>query len=89
MTTAHNLDTLHQEMARRNGRDALVTARETLSRAIQEIDSYLAQFDGAQDDKARSRVINWAIHHLVCNIQPNLRIDLMADAQAELNKIAN
>jgi hypothetical protein len=28
--------------------------------------------------------MNSAINHLVCNIQPNLRIDLLAESQAEL-----
>ncbi len=39
---------------------------------------------------ARERLqsaINYAINHLCCNIQPNLRIDLLADSQAELAKL--
>jgi hypothetical protein len=31
--------------------------------------------------------MNYAINHLYSNIQPNLRIDLLADSQADLAKL--
>ena len=48
-------------------------------------------FDGttvnASTDYERGKVVNYAINHLYCNIQPNLRIDLLADSQAVLAKL--
>ena len=48
---------------------------------------YADKFDNASTDYDRAKVINYAINHLYCNIQPNLRIDLLADSQAELAKL--
>jgi len=45
------------------------------------------KYDNASTDYDRAKVINYAINHLYCNIQPNLRIDLLADSQAELAKL--
>ena len=74
------------EMTRQKARESLVNARNTLERALQEMDRYIAQFDDAATDRDRAKVLNWSINHLVCNIQPNLRIDLLADGQSELSK---
>ncbi len=74
------------EMTRKNARESLMNARNTLERALQEMDRYIAQFDDAANDWDRAKVLNWSINHLVCNIQPNLRIDLLADSQSELSK---
>jgi hypothetical protein len=32
--------------------------------------------------------MNWALNALACNITPNLRLDLIANAQAELASVA-
>ena len=74
------------DMTRKNARESLMNARETLERALQEMDSYVAQFDDAATDGDRAKVLNWTINHLVSSIQPNLRIDLLADSQSELAK---
>ena len=49
-----------------------------------ELERYAEKFDEAKDNVERSKVLNHSINHLVCNIQPNLRIDLLAYSQAEL-----
>ena len=74
------------EMARQKARESLLNARNTLERALQEMDRYISQFDDAATDRDRAKVLNWSINNLVCNIQPNLRIDLLADSQSELSK---
>ena len=74
------------EMTRKNARESLMNARNTLERALQEMDSYVAQFDGAATDGDRAKILNWTINHLVSSIQPNLRIDMLADRQSELAK---
>ncbi len=84
METAHELIA---QAARQSARESLENARNTLERALREMDGYLAKFDDAATDRDRARVINWSINHLVANIQPNLRIDLLADSQSELTKL--
>ena len=83
------MKTQHQivaEMTRKSARESLMNARNTLERALQEMDSYVAQFDGAATDGDRAKILNWTINHLVSSIQPNLRIDVLADSQSELAK---
>lgn len=83
MKTEHEFVT---EVTRQKARESLLNARNTLERALQEMDRYLAQFDDAATDRDRAKILNWSINHLACNIQPNLRIDLLADSQSELSK---
>jgi hypothetical protein len=47
------------------------------------LEVYADKYDNAGTDYERAKVINYAINHLYCNIQPNLRIDLLADSQAD------
>ena len=72
------------DMTRKNARESLINARKILERALQEMDSYVAQFDDATTDGDRAKVLNWTINHLVSSIQPNLRIDMLANHQCEL-----
>ena len=74
------------EMTRKNARESLMNARNTLERALQEMDSFVAKFDAAATDHDRAKILNWTINHLVSSIQPNLRIDMLADSQSELAK---
>ena len=74
------------EMTRKNARESLMNARNTLARALQEMDSFVAKFDAAATDSDRAKILNWTINHLVSSIQPNLRIDMLADSQSELAK---
>jgi cell fate (sporulation/competence/biofilm development) regulator YmcA (YheA/YmcA/DUF963 family) len=55
-----------------------------LQRSAYDMEVYGEKLEAAQDDKERAQVVNWAINHLVCNILPNFRIDLLASSQAEL-----
>lgn len=75
-------------LTRKQARESLLGARATLACAIKELDVYLDKFESAEDDGGRARVMNWVINHLVCNIQGNLRIDRLADHQAELTRLA-
>ena len=74
------------EMTRKNARESLMNARNTLERALQDMESFVAQFDVAATDGDRAKILNWTINHLVSSIQPNLRIDMLADRQSELAK---
>jgi hypothetical protein len=57
-----------------------------LQRTHYEMDRYLERMEEAATDRERAQMLNWSINHLVCNIMPNLRIDLLANSQAALAK---
>ena len=57
-----------------------------LQRSIYDLEQYAEKLEAAEDDRQRALVMNWSINHLVCNILPNLRIDLLANSQTELSK---
>ena len=62
----------------------LQDAVNTLQRSMRELEVYIERFEQADTERERSQIVNWAVNHLVCNITPNLRIDLLADSQAQL-----
>lgn len=78
---------LEAKYARNQAVERLQSAMNTLQRNTYCIETYLEKLEAATDDAERARVLNGAINHLVCNIQPNLRIDLLAQSQAELTKL--
>ena len=70
--------------AEQRGREAIAQARATLERALREIDSYAERYDSADALRDKTKVLNWTLNYLATSITPNLRLDLIADAQAEL-----
>ena len=68
--------------------ERLQAAINLLQRSMYDMECYAEKLDAANSDRERSQVLNWAINHLVCNIQPNLRIDLLAASQAEMAVLA-
>ena len=87
-TMTLDLDTLMRQMTEQKAKDALLTARSTLERSLRELDQYIERLDTAKTPQDKSQVMNWALNALACNITPNLRLDLMANAQAELASVA-
>ncbi|MGYP001220257006 len=83
-----DLDTLMRQMTEQKAKDALLTARSTLERSLRELDLYIERLDTAETPHDKSQVMNWALNALACNITPNLRLDLIANAQAELASVA-
>ena len=83
-----DLDTLMRQMTEQKAKDALLTARSTLERSLRALDHYIERLDTAETHQDKSQVMNWALNALACNITPNLRLDLMANAQAELASVA-
>jgi hypothetical protein len=83
-----DLDTLMRQMAEQKAKEALLTARSTLDRSLRELDHYIERLDTADTPHDKSQVMNWALNALACNITPNLRLDLIANAQAELASVA-
>ena len=70
--------------AEQRGREAIAQARATLERALREIDSYAERYDSADALRDKTKVLNWTLNYLATSITPNLRLDLIASAQAEL-----
>jgi hypothetical protein len=87
-TMTLDLDTLMRQMTEQKAKDALLTARSTLERSLRELDQYIERLDTAETPHDKSQVMNWALNALACNITPNLRLDLIANAQAELASVA-
>jgi hypothetical protein len=75
------------QQVREIAKERLQSAIKSLQRAMYDLEVYADKFDNAGTDYERGKVMNYAINHLYCNIQPNLRIDLLADSQAELAKL--
>ena len=80
-------DTLMQQMTQQSAKDALLTARSALERSLAELDHYIQRLDTAETSHDKSQVMNWALNALACNITPSLRLDLIANAQAELARL--
>jgi hypothetical protein len=87
MASNKELQALVEQQVRGIAKERLQSAINSLQRAMYELEVYADKFDNASTDYDRAKVINYAINHLYCNIQPNLRIDLLADSQAELAKL--
>ena len=81
MKTEHEIKAQYAEEA---ALKALLHAQTTLEANIRELDRYIEKFKEASTPKDKAAVLNWSLNHLVCNITPNLRLDLIANAQAEL-----
>ena len=62
-----------------------LAARAGISRALLQ---RIERLDTAETPHDKSQVMNWALNALACNITPNLRLDLIANAQAELASVA-
>ena len=78
---------LKAEHTRQQAHKRLQSAITCLQRNKYSMECLLEKLDTAKDDAERAQVMNSAINHLVTGIQPNLRIDLLADSQSELAKL--
>jgi type VI protein secretion system component VasK len=87
MTANRELKEVQAQQVREIAKERLQSAINSLQRAIYDLEVYADKFDNASTDYEHGKVVNYAINHLYCNIQPNLRIDLLADSQAELAKL--
>ena len=79
---------IQRQYAVTQAKDRLQDAVNTLQRSMYELEVYIERFDQAETERERSQVVNWAVNYLVCSITPNLRIDLLADSQAQLAALA-
>lgn len=82
--TQAQLAAIQAKQTRKLAQERLQAAINTLQRSMYEMECYVERLEAADSDSERAWVMNGAINHLVCNIQPNLRVDLLAESQAEL-----
>lgn len=78
-----------ERLAEGEGKEALARARAALVRALEELDLYSEKYDAAENPIRRAEVLNWTLHYLSTGIMSNLRLDLLANAQARLTRLAN
>ena len=78
---------LETRIALLHGAKALQCMRESLERAAKDIAHCEAQFLEADNLSRKAKVLNKAIIRMCTGVINNARIDLAADAQAELSAI--
>lgn len=76
-------------LAENDGKEALARVRATLVRALEEVDLYNGKFEAADEPRRKAEVLNWTLHYLATGIAPNLRLDMLANAQARLASLAD
>jgi hypothetical protein len=79
----------YSEMAAKGGRQALEQVKATIERTLQEVDSYIAQYDSKESESGKADVLNWTMNYLTNNVLGNCRIDILANRQAELTMAAD
>jgi len=72
------------DLAVRAGEEAIANVKNTLQRALDEIDRYATRYAESGDPAYRSEVLSWTINFLATGIINNCRLDLLASAQAKL-----
>jgi len=70
--------------AETQGREALANARATMERALAELDHYIGRYEEVEDLTDKANVLNSTLNHLATYVASNVRLDLIAGAQAEL-----
>ena len=83
-TTRPELKDIIAKQYREDGREALLTARGALERAMREIDRYLDRYEQAENTQEMANNLNWAINERASNVLGNARLDMLAHAQAKL-----
>jgi hypothetical protein len=77
-----------KKMAEDRACDSLEIARASLERALHEIEMYQVKFTQTDTLAQKADIINWVINYLATGIYPNLRLDQLASAQAELKSMS-
>jgi hypothetical protein len=88
MNTDTDQRDLETRIALRLAADALRCMRESLERAAKDIENCEAQFQKVDSLSRKAKILNAAIIRMCTGVINNARIDLAADAQAELHAIA-
>ena len=79
---------LDTRIAIERGADSISIMRKAVDRAERDLERYEAQYAEVSDPAEMARILNRAILHVCANVLPNARIEFAADAQAELQAVA-
>ena len=69
-------------------KERMQDAANALQRSMYELERYIERFEQATNDDERSKVVNRFLSYLATAITSNLRIDLLADSQAQMTVFA-
>lgn len=72
------------DLAVRAGDEAIATVRSALERALREVNSYANRYAEEPSLGKKADVLNWLLNEATTGILNNLRLDLVASAQAKL-----
>lgn len=85
--TQAQLKAIQAQQTRKLAEERLQASINTLQRSMYEMECFAVRLEAADSNAERGWIMNSAINYLVTGIQPNLRIDLLAESQAELAKL--
>ncbi|MFW8564839.1 hypothetical protein [Orrella sp. 11846] len=83
-----NFIDLKARLADEHGTQALDNARRVLVLALNELDRHIDRYNDASDLQDKADSLNWALGHLTTFVPSNVRLDMLAGAQAELASAA-
>lgn len=83
----HAIAVIAAEQIRHDAAQRLQSVVQALEMSVHEIERYHAKLAEARCDIERAKLMNWTVHYLVCCTVPNLRIDLLADSQFDLDAL--
>ena len=77
-----------RQSTRDSGLERLKNVQSILGRAQQEVDYMLDAYQSAESDADRARIMGYCIEFMLPFLTNNLRVDLLAQRQAELLVLA-
>ena len=83
----HAIAVIAAEQVRHDAAQRLQSVVQALQMSVHEIERYHAKFAEASCDTERTKLMKWTVQYLVCCTVPNLRIDLLADSQFDLDAL--
>ena len=83
----HAFAVIAAEQVHRDAAQRLQSVVQALQMSVHEIERYHAKFAEASCDTERAKLMSWTVHYLVCCTVPNLRIDLLANSQFDLDAL--
>ena len=81
---AERIRQANADFAVRAGEEAIATVRDALERALREVNRYADRYAEEANLGKKSDILNWLINEATTGIFNNMRLDLVASAQAKL-----
>jgi hypothetical protein len=66
------------------GDEALAQLEMVLQNALREVRSYRAKYKATDVPTDKADILNWTLHYCATSVVSNMRLDLVAKAQASL-----